>query len=123
MPDCEQYKQLYQEFSSLKERFSEKMEKFREEGIIDKEMEELKSQLKEKQKEIRPLLEKYFLKFEFSDNIEGFGNRIVTSQPLSDQEVLVGGDDGELRILNIKTKQFSDNIEGFGNHIKTSQPL
>ena len=59
MPDCQQYNQLYQEFASLKERFNEKMEEFRKEGIIDEEMEELKRQLKEKQKEILPLFEKH----------------------------------------------------------------
>ncbi len=125
--NCKQHHQTYEEFKELKARFDEKLKELRETGKIDPKIQELKEQLQQKKEEMRPLLEKHFSKFEFKDEIEGFNNLISTTHPLSESQILVGGNSGELKILEKQPTgewQFKENeIEGFKNRIKTATPL
>jgi len=124
MQQCQEYKKIYQDFKTLKDKFKEGVEKIKATGKMGKDFDDLEKRLKAKMQEMRPLLEKYFLKFSWEKKeIPGFGNNILAFHPIGDNKVLVGGDKGELRILNTANNKFEKEIIGFGNHIRAFHPI
>ena len=124
MQQCQEYKKIYQDFKTLKDKFKEGVEKIKATGKMGKDFDDLEKRLKAKMQEMRPLLEKYFLKFSWEKKeIPGFGNNIYAFHPIGDNRILVGGNKGELRILNTANNKFEKEIIGFGNHILAFHPI
>jgi hypothetical protein len=102
MSNCEQSKKTFEEFKKLKTSFNREMAKLRETGKVSEEIYQIKESLEKKQKEMRPLLEKYFFKAKWSENIEEFGTHIRAFHSLPESKILVGGYKGALKILEFE---------------------
>jgi len=71
---CTQYLKQYKRLKQLTQEFEDKFNQLKEtgQGTTESELDSLKDKIKQEQEKLTELLEKHFMRFEFSDKIEGF---------------------------------------------------